>query len=97
MDPGGRYDTEDTMLFAGGGDYAILKKGRALYTFPDKFSFSISGGAYAHSYTKGMRGTSTPDSGSFTVAVTGETPHKNRVEIRVAKNGYNTERMLGLR
>ena len=97
MDPGGRYDTEDTMLFAGGGDYAILKKGRALYTFPDKFSFSISGGAYAHSYTKGMRGTSTPDSGSFTVAVTGETPHKNRVEIRVAENGYNTERMLGLR
>lgn len=97
MDPGGRYDTDDTAMVTSGGDYALLKKGRALYTFPDLFSFSIDGGYYSHIYTKGMRGTSTPDGGSFTVAMTGTTPHHNRIEIKCLKNGFNRERMAGLR
>lgn len=88
FEPGGRYDTEDTAAITRAGDYVLLKKGGASYTFADHASFMLDGGFYAHSYAKDMRGAAPTDQSGFTVVMTASTPQKNRLEIRIGRDGY---------
>lgn len=84
FDPGCRLSSGDISIDTHEGDY-VFNSGNVKCMFPDLSAFEISGGYVSHYYANGMRGAVPVDTKRVTVAMTGETPHKNTVTVKLIR------------
>ena len=77
---GGRLGTGSSLLDGTAGTYVLIKKGEAVYSL-GKDAIKIEGGAFAHWYTSGMRGTAPASKEGFTLYMTGFTPFEHEISL----------------
>ena len=82
MESGGRFVTDSLTLRARPGDYLYQKCPEALYQYPDRHAVRIGGGFHSHTFGENMRGALPGDGTHLFVAMTGDTPLRERVTLR---------------
>jgi len=80
FEPGGLFSSEGVSMRARPGDYVYPSR-EVTYRFADRHAVIVSGAFHSHCFGENMRGALPGDSAHFFVAMTGETPARERVEL----------------